>query len=55
MDEEVVPSDATDRSWQAPQLTVLGKLSSVTQLGTAQVGDFGFMTGPLPGDSGSIS
>jgi hypothetical protein len=55
MDENMVESDAIDRAWHPPQLTVLGTLSGVTQNGTAQVGDGALFTGNLCCSSGSIT
>jgi hypothetical protein len=55
MEKEVVDQLAEPRVWKAPELTVLGKLRSVTESGGTQFGDAVPNQGTLPGDSGSTS
>jgi hypothetical protein len=55
VDEETPGPETGSRAWQAPQLTVLGTLGSVTKTGAMQVGDAGIGTGNLAGSSGSVS
>jgi len=55
MDEDVSDQPVHPRAWKAPELTVLGKLRSVTEAGGTQFGDAVPNNGTLGGDSGSTS
>jgi hypothetical protein len=53
MDQETRNSETPDRRpWQAPRLTPLGSLASVTQA-VGQIDNDG-LSGLLPGDEGSV-
>jgi hypothetical protein len=47
------PADDERAAWQAPELTVLGSLASLTRANTVSVADIGG-SGTLAGDSGTI-
>lgn len=55
MDTDHPDQPVDPRAWKAPELTVLGKLASVTESGGTMAGDAVPNQGPLVGDSGTIS
>jgi hypothetical protein len=55
VDKDIVEQPADFRVWKAPELTVLGKLRTVTESGSTQFGDAVPNQGTLPGDSGNTS